>query len=175
MLKSMNISQTRATRRIFVEFEQVDLEFFKKTTTVTQIHDDIEFERRENLVYHFDRLTLKTRLCISKSLMKEIFQMTHDDLTHTKFHRVYAAIVETLYIRRLAHYLRQYIAYCSQCFLNQIKRHKFYEMLNSTSSFKISFHTIVMNFILALSLFIKYDTMLIVTNKFFKEKLLILD
>jgi hypothetical protein len=34
--------------------------------------------------------------------------MAHDDLARAGFHRAYAAITETLYIRRLAHYLRQY-------------------------------------------------------------------
>jgi hypothetical protein len=101
--------------------------------------------------------------------------MTHDDLTHADFHRAYVAISKTFYIRRLFHYLRQYIDYCSSCLLNQIKRHKFYDALNLISSSKISFHTIVMNFVLILSSSRrdKYDTILTVTNKFFKSKLLI--
>jgi hypothetical protein len=107
--------------------------------------------------------------------MQNIFKMTHDDQAHADFHRANAIIFETLYIRRLAHYLRQYIEYCSQCLLNQTKRHKSYKSLIFISSAKISFHTIVMNFVLALSQFEKkkFDILFTVTDKFFKTKLLI--
>jgi hypothetical protein len=141
-------------------------------------HEELEFERRNDLVYHLNRFISRTRLCISKSLIKKIFRMTHDDLMHVDFHRVCAAIFETLYIRRLAHHLRQYIAYCSECLLNQTKRHKSYESLYSITTSKISFHTITMNFVLALSEFEKtekFDTLLIVIDKFSKDKLLILE
>ncbi len=138
-------------------------------------HERIEFERRNDLIYHLNRFTRKARLCISKSLVQDIFKMTHDDLAHVDFHRAYAAIVETLYIRRLAHFLRQYIEYCLKCLLNQIKRHKSYDSLNSITISKIPFHTIVMDFVLALPRFDheKFDIMLTVTDKFFKGKLLI--
>ncbi len=140
-------------------------------------HDDIEFERREDLIYHLNRITLKARLCIFKSLIQNIFRMTHDDLAHADFHRAYATIFETLYIRRLVHYLRQYIEYCSNCLLNQTKRHKLYDVLNLISSSKLLFHIIIMNFVLALSRsdLENHDIMLTITNKFFKEKLLISD
>ncbi len=78
--------------------------------------------------------------------------MVHDDLAHAGFHRAYAAITETLYIRRLAHYLRQYIGYYPDCLLNQTKRHSPYGSLNPISTPKIPFHTITMDFILALPL-----------------------
>ncbi len=150
MLKTLNKS-ARTTRR--------DIDNLKTTSKESQdiyeqfTHEDIEFECRDNLIYHLNQSTLKTRLCISKSLMQDIFKMTHDELAHADFHRAYAAIFETLYIRRLTHYLRRYISYCSKCLLNQIKRHKSYDSLNSISSSKISFHTITMNFILTLSVF----------------------
>jgi hypothetical protein len=168
---------TQATRREIVNIDtniaKISRNTFAKQNQFT--HDDIEFERCEELIYHLNRLILKTRLCISKSLLHDVFKMTHDDLAHVDFHRAYVAISKTFYIRRLFHYLRQYINYCSSCFLNQIKRHKSYDVLNLISSFKISFHIIVMNFVLILSSSRrdKYDTLLTVTNKFFKSKLLI--
>ncbi len=154
---------------------QVTLQSIISFDSIT--HEEIEFERRSDLVYHLNRFILKARLCISKSLIQDIFKMTHDDFAHVEFHRAYAAIFETLYIRRLLHHLRRYIAYCSNCLLNQTRRHKSYEALNSIFSSKISFHTIVMNFVLALSASgsEKYDTMLTIIDKFFKEKLLISD
>jgi hypothetical protein len=139
------------------------------------IHEEIEFERRDDLIYHLNRFISRARLCISKSLIKRIFRMTHDDFMHVDFHRVYVAISKTLYIRRLFHYLRQYIDYCSQCLLNQTKRHKFYDAFNFISSSKISFHIVTMNFVLTLSHSEqeRFDTLLIVTDKFSKDKLLI--
>jgi hypothetical protein len=127
------------------------------------------------LIYHLNRVTFKTRLCIWKSLIQNIFKMTHDDLIHVEFYRAHIIIFETLYIRRLALYLRQYIEYCSKCLLNQIKRHKSYDALIFISSSKISLYIITMNFVLTLSQSRqkKFDTLLIVTNKFFKHKLLI--
>jgi hypothetical protein len=168
MLSTLKISRSQATRR----------HIRKKTTdspNITNSHDEIEFERRNNLIYHLNRATDKVRLCISRSLIKKIFCMTHDNLAHVDFHRVYVAISKTLYIRRLFHYLRQYINYCSQCLLNQIKRHKSYDSLILIFSSKISFHIITMNFVLILSSSErdKYDTVLTITNKFFKKKLLI--
>jgi hypothetical protein len=140
-------------------------------------HNEIEFERKNDLIYYLNRTTSRTRLCISKSLMQDIFKMTHDDQTHVEFHRAHVSITKTLYIRRLTHYLRQYIEYCSQCLLHQTKRHKSYDALNSISSSKILFHITTINFVLALSQSKqkKFDIMLIISNKFFKDKLLIAD
>jgi hypothetical protein len=167
MLKILKISRKLVTRQSIINSN-----FVKQSN-----HEKIEFERRDNLIYHLNRSISKVRLCISKSLMQNIFKMTHDDVLHAEFHRAYATINETFYIRRLSHYLRQYIAYCSQCLFNQTKRHRFYDSLYSISTLKISFHTITMNFILVLSSFDwrKYDIMLTITDKFFKTKLLISD
>ncbi len=150
-----------------------NINIMRKSQNIAQ--REIEFERRDDLIYHLDRATFKARLCISKSLIQNIFKMTHDDLAHVEFHRAHIIISETLYIRRLAHYLRQYIEYCSKCLLNQIKRHRSYDALIFISSSKISFYIITMNFVLALSQSKqeKFDTLLIVTNKFSKDKLLI--
>ncbi len=178
------ISSTQATRRDIVNSEIISSKTSQNTVVdhhspeqrdvhEHSTHDGIEFERRNDLIYHLNRFTYKARLCILKSLIKEMFVMTHDEMFHAEFHRVYAAIFETLYIRRLTHHLRQYIAYCPNCLLNQIKRHKSYEALNSISSSKISFHIIVMNFILTLSRSDRFDTILTVTDKFSKEKILV--
>jgi hypothetical protein len=169
MLSILKISRAHATRRNIMK------ELFESTFS-SRIHDEIEFERRNNLIYHLNRSTDKVRLCIFKQLIKKIFAMTHDEMFHAEFHRAYVIITKTLYIRRLAHHLRQYIDYCSQCLLNQTKRHKAYEALYLISFFKVLFHTIAMNFVLTLSTFEKmkkFDTLLTITNKFSKNKILI--
>jgi hypothetical protein len=167
MLKILEISRKLITRQ-----DIINSKLIKQSN-----HEEIEFERRDNLIYHLNRSTFRIRLCISKSLMQDIFKMTHDDFMHVDFHRAHIIIFESVYIRRLAHYLRQYIAYCSQCLFNQTKRHRSYDSLYSISTVKISFHTITIDFILTLSSFDwrKYDIMLTVIDKFFKTKLLISD
>jgi hypothetical protein len=101
--------------------------------------------------------------------------MTHNDFAHADFHCAFVTISKTLYIRRFAHHLRQYIEYCSQCLLNQIKRHKSYKSLVFISFSKISFHIKSMNFIFTLLLSKKFDIILTIIDKFFKEKLLMSD
>jgi hypothetical protein len=104
------ISSIQATRQEIVDVTR------KSSQKVT--HEELKFERRNNLIYHLNRFTSKVRLCIFKSLIKDIFRMTHDDFMHVDFHRVFATIFETIYIRRLAHRLKQYIVYYSKCLLN---------------------------------------------------------
>jgi hypothetical protein len=160
------ISLTQTTRREIINID-------RNTTKISEFtHDNIEFERREDLVYYLNRFTFKTRLCVSSSLLQNIFKMTHNDLANADFHRTFVTISKTLYIRRFAHHLRQYIEYFSQCLLNQTKRHKSYELLVFISFSKILFHIISMNFILALFLSKKFDIILMIIDKFFKEKLL---
>jgi hypothetical protein len=127
MLTTLNISRARTTRRNIVDINTNTLKISQRvdqnpsthsTSHEHFIHDEIEFERRNDLIYHLNRVTFKARLCISKSLMQNISKMTHDDLAHVEFHRAHVIIFEILYIRRLVHYLRQYIEYCSECLLN---------------------------------------------------------
>jgi hypothetical protein len=176
MLKNLHIS-AQITRRNVINADTFTSEVKNTIIIIFEsfTHDEIEFERIKDLIYHLNRITSKTRLCILRSLIKEIFHMTHDEQAHVEFHRAYVIITKTFYIRRLTHYLRQYIDYCSQCLLNQTKRHKSYEALISISFSKISFHIITMNFVLTLSQSKqkKFDIMLTVIDKFFKSKLLI--
>ncbi len=177
MLKNLRIS-TQVSRRDIVRKADTNTSKISQNTCTKQnsfTHDDIEFERKNDLVYHLNRVTFKARLCISKSLIQNIFKMTHDDLVHVEFHHAHIIIFEILYIRHFAHHLRQYIEYCSKCLLNQIKKHKSYDVLIFISSSKISFYIITMHFVLTLSQSEqkKYDMILIVTNKFLKDKLLI--
>lgn len=71
--------------------------------------------------------------------------------------------------------LRIYIAHCSQCQVNQTKRHRFYDELQSIVSLAISFHIVFMNFVIALSSSRNYNVLLIVTCKFTKKILLLLE
>lgn len=70
--------------------------------------------------------------------------------------------------------MRTYIDYYLEYKLNQIKRYKSYESIISINRPEISFHTIAMNFVVALSMITNdYNFLLIVTNKFFKRVLIL--
>ena len=78
-----------------------------------------------------------------------------------------------IYIRYLSKHFQAYINYYSKCEFNQIKRYKSYENMILINKSKISFHIIIMNFIIALSLITNdFDNLFIIINKFFKRVLL---
>ena len=134
-----------------------------------------KFEMHSELIYHVDLASEKRQLCIPKSLIKEIFKLAHNDAFHMGYHRVFNTIVEGLYIRRLAHHLKQYITFCLQCRLNQTTQHAPYGSIVSITSPSLPFHTICMDFILALPSSGPqcYNSILTVTDKFSKGKVLI--
>ena len=80
-----------------------------------------------------------------KFIGKKIFELTHNQIYHEEFYRTYDYIVSSIYVRQLLRKFRDYIAYCSQCQLNQTKKHFIYKKLNSIIIFSISFHIIAMN------------------------------
>lgn len=137
------------------------------------IHWGVEFENRNELIYHVNKTIDKTRFCVFKSLIRDIFRMTHDETFHMKFHKCFAIVFEKIFIRKLTHHLKNYISFCSQCRLNQIQKHRSYENMMSILTKNMSFHIIAMNFILTFSRSRNFDFLLNVIDKFFKAKILI--
>jgi hypothetical protein len=101
--------------------------------------------------------------------------MTHDNNHYCEFHKAYTRVSSSFYIRLMFKRLRRYIHHCKTCLEDQIKRHFSYEELNFIRIMILSFHTIIIDFIIALSLFQNFDVILITTNKFFKRINLIVD
>ena len=107
--------------------------------------------------------------------MKEVFKLAYDDAFHMEYHRMFHAITERLYIKRLAHHLKQYIAFCPQCQVNQTIRHASYGNMIAITSLPLLFHIVGMDFIVALPASgpRRFTSILIITDKFSKSKLLI--
>ena len=122
-----------------------------------RIRTEIDFEMHNDFIYY----KKNRRLCISKSIEKKIFNLTHDNNQHSDAIKCFYRIKEFLFISRLFKKLKTYIDHCSQCQLNQTKRHKIYEKLMSISISAISFYTVAMNFIMTISN--DLDTLLTVT------------
>ena len=103
----------------------------------------------------------------------EVFRQAHDLTHHDDFMRTYDRLRNSIYVHSMIKHFKIYIAHCSECQINQIKRHSTYDELTSIISFAILFHTIVMNFIVRLSLSRDMNVLLTITCKFFKKMLLI--
>ena len=61
----------------------------------------INFRMRRSLIYQVDVHGGKERLCIPKSLEKEIFHLAHDQRSYQGFYRTYNHVAEGLYFRKL--------------------------------------------------------------------------
>ena len=143
---------------------------------VNQSFRDIRFRLRDDFVYYVSKNNdSKNRLCISKSMKNFFFRMTHDLNNHEDFYRIYDRFVNSMFVRHLTKRLRVCIEHCFKCQLHQTKRHFSYEFLQSINTSIISFHTIIIDFILILSSIDDYDCVFIVTCKFIKKCMIISD
>ena len=89
---------------------------------------------------------------------------------HSKFDHFYERINSFWYIKELSRYLKNYIAHCSQCKVNRICRHKSYEFLQSILSSLISFHTLIIDFILTMFVsHIDINCVMFVTDEYSKR------
>lgn len=105
----------------------------------------IDFELApDGLLYHIGGP--HRRLCLPKSVEKDIFHLAHDDNQHSGIHRSYARIAESLYVPRLSRKLRKYIEHCPTCQLVQTKRHRPYGELMPIGIPPKPFHTIAIDF-----------------------------
>ena len=157
----------RVNQELTTLIDALDVEetIFKKFRT------RIDFEIKDDLIYYIERN--RSRLCILKILKEEIFRLAHDDNQHVEAHRCFHRISKTMFISRLLRKIRSYVDHCLSCQVNQTKRHRSYEELMSIFTTSHSFHIIAMNFIVGL--LDKYDSLLIITNKFSRRLLLILE
>ena len=128
-----------------------------------------------NLLYHTDKLTDFKRLCISSSCIKNILQIAHEN-DHSEFAKCFEIISKAWYIRELIKHLRDFIRHCSQCLTLQTRRHKSFDSLQLIDSSSVSFHIIILNFILILSrIDDDINTIMSITNKFTKRITMLTD
>ena len=109
------------------------------------------------------------RLCIPHSVVPDILRLAHDD-GHAGYARCFEEISSSYYIRGLSRYLRGYLKHCPQCQVYQTRRHAPYGSLQPILTPPIPFHTITIDFILALPLSRQgFDTAMSVSCKFSKR------
>ena len=127
------------------------------------------------LIY-FDNSEQSLCLCIFTDLIKEVFQLTHNELSHSGYVCTHKHLTQDLYIHNLLKQLHDFIRYCPQCQLNQTPQHTLYELMQSILSLLQPFYTITLNFILGLSTSLEgFNNIMSVTDKFSKAVTFILD
>ena len=144
---------------------------------LTEVKENgIRFYYNNGLIYFCDADGTQ-RVCIPRSLHKEIFELAHDGHAHSGFHRTYERIAGSMYLRRLSDSLKQYIRHCLEYQVNQTKRHPPYGALTPMPYSTTPFYTIVMDFILALKPTAHtaggFDCLLTITCKSTKRVLLV--
>ena len=108
-------------------------------------------------------------LCIFTDLIKKVCQLTHNKLSYSEYFCMHKHLTQGFYIHNLLKQLHNFIRYCSQCQLNQRPQHTLYKSMQSILSSLQPFHTIILNFILGLSISVKvYNTVMSVTDKLSK-------
>ncbi len=129
----------------------------------------------KNLIYHVNRSIEEKRLCISSDCVQNILVIAHDqDQEHSEFDACFEIISRSWYIRELTKAFKAYIKHCSQCLQIQIRRHKSWRNLQLIHSSSISFHILIMNFVLSLSkIKDEIDCVLSIIDKFTKRVMLI--
>jgi len=135
----------------------------------------LSYELKNRLVYYKD-IEKGPHLCIPHSLHDKMFKLVHDKMRHSEYTWTHKRLTDALYIYDLFKNLHKYLQHCLQCQLNQTPHYKPYEALQSILSLLHPFHTLIIDFILALSV-IKasetYKTIMSVTDKFSKTVTLI--
>ena len=134
----------------------------------------LRFKLRDGLIYYTNFDDGRERLCIPNALEKDIFELAHDRQHHGGFHRSYDRVASSVYMKHLSKHLRAYIDHCPECELNQTKHHKPYGSMVPIDRPGIPFHTVAMDFIVALPVTADgCDCLLTVTDKFSKRVLMI--
>ena len=121
-----------------------------------------------DLLFHVDKFTGHQRLCIPASLVKEILTIAHGS-GHPGFQRCHQIVSSSWYIHGLTKQLRDFIRHCPECLILQTRRHKPYGNLQPILTVPVPFHTLTIDFILALPVSPNgMDCIMSVTCKFSK-------
>ena len=90
------------------------------------------------------------RLCIPTVMEGEVFKLAHDEMGHPGYARTHERLTQGLYMYNMATKLHEFIRHCPHCQLNQTPRHRPYGSLQPIFSPARPFHTLTIDFILAL-------------------------
>ena len=138
------------------------------------------FRDEEGLIWRSDGSTGDhafdgMRLCLpgDRACLKTFFDTAHSE-SHVGFAKMFEVISRQWFIRSLSRQLRDYLRHCSKCQLYQTRRHMEHGSLQPITSPPMPFHTLAIDFVLALPRSAKgYDSLLSITCKFSRRVSLI--
>ncbi|RKF83255.1 hypothetical protein GcM1_161006, partial [Golovinomyces cichoracearum] len=112
---------------------------------------NLPFSLSSDILYaKLDVLHENYRPVIPRSMEKEIFQIAQDRFGHVCYLRTHERLNENVYIFDLGKKLRSYLFHCRECMANATRRHKPYGFLQPILSPPKLFHSLKIDFILAL-------------------------
>ena len=89
-------------------------------------------------------------LCIPQQLASEVLRITHTEAGHPGFARTFERAAGSWYIPRLGRHVRDFLCHCPECLVYQTQCHSPYGSLQPIQSLSVPFHTITLDFVLAL-------------------------
>lgn len=137
----------------------------------------LPFELDDGLIYRVDPPTSdhafrQRRLCLPPTVVGDVLKMAHSE-GHPGHAKLYDVINSSWFIRGLSKHLREFLRHCPECLVFQTRRHKPYGSLQPIDTPPVPYHTISIDFILALPRTTEYNCILSVTDKFSKKITLI--
>ena len=134
----------------------------------------LPYQLINNLLY-FENSERDMRLCIpTKTLKHEVFKLAHNEMRHPGYARTHEKLTRGIYIFNMSTKLHEYLRHCPHCQLHQTPRHSPYKSLQPIYTPSRPFHTITIDFILALSKTdVGLDCYISITEKFNKAITLI--
>jgi Integrase zinc binding domain len=132
---------------------------------------ELPFSMTDGLIFHEGDTQ---RLCIPESMVGKVLTIAHTDVSHPGFHRTFQRAHHSWYIKSLAKHVKKFINHCPECKVNQTRRHAPYGSLQPIPAPLAPFHTISIDFILALPLsYNDYNCVISVTYNMSKHVTLI--
>ena len=129
--------------------------------------DDGLFQRIEDSIA--DHVYTPQRLCVPDNCVQEFLDITHSG-GHVGRDKCHEIITRQWFILGLDRKLREYIRHYPKCQLYQTRRHQPHRVLQPILTPPTPFHTLSIDFILALPVLGKgYETAMLVTCKFSRK------
>jgi Reverse transcriptase (RNA-dependent DNA polymerase)/RNase H-like domain found in reverse transcriptase/Integrase zinc binding domain len=139
---------------------------------LNESENGLKFALRDDLIYYIRDGA--TRLCLPESFEKKVFKLAHDDQAHAGHARSMAKLRESLYMAKLSRRMRKYIEHCPICNRYQTLRHQPYGKQVPIPAIDRLFHTVTLDFILALPESPEgFNVLLTMTDKYSKRVALI--
>ena len=122
-------------------------------------------------------LLFQKLIYVSSATRKEVIWQHHNNTLakHFEIDKTMKLISQNYYFLLMWQKVKKYIQQCKQCQKSKSKKHKSYEKLQSLNVSDKSWQSITVNFIIKLSKFrkltteFKYDSVIIIVNKFTKR------